>query len=310
MRKKRNEWEDKIDSGGLKMAIPGNKEWKKVDGYDYDKLIYEKRYFENGGVARITFNNPKKLNAFTGNMIRNMYECVHDLNLDPSIGVVILTGAGDKAFCSGGDVESEAEGEFEDILFIQCNNVILACRKPMIAVVKGWCVGGGNHMAYCCDFTIAADNARFAQNGPRVGSPATGWYVQYAARVVGVKKARELWMLCRRYDAQQALAMGLVNTVVPLEKIDAEVDKWCNEILEKSPTCIQLLKATFDDEFSGRRFDESMDLQKRMFPRFQNSEEQKEAQKAFMEKRKPNFLPFIEIEYKEYEKNKIRIRVK
>jgi len=292
------------------MAIPRNKEWKKVDGYDYEKLIYEKRYLENGGVARITMNNPKKLNAFTGDMIRNMYECVNDINLDPSIGVVILTGAGDKAFCSGGDVESESEGEFEDILFIQCNNVILACKKPIIAAVKGWCIGGGNHMAYCCDFTISADNARFGQNGPRVGSPATGWYVQYATKVVGAKKARELWMLCRRYDAQQALAMGLVNTVVPLEKIDEEVDKWCNEILEKSPTCIQLLKANFDDEFSYRRFDQSMDLQKRMFPKFQNSEEQKEAQKAFLEKRKPNFLQFMTKEYEEYEKNRKKIRVK
>ena len=245
-----------------------------------------------------------------GELFAYMYECVHDINLDPSIGVVVLTGVGDKAFCSGGDVESESEGEFEDILFLQCNNVILACRKPIIAVVKGWCVGGGNHMAYCCDFTIAADNARFAQNGPRVGSPATGWFIQYATRVVGAKRARELWMLCRRYDAAQALAMGLVNTVVPLDKIDEEVDKWCNEILEKSPTCIQLLKATFDDEFSYRRFDESMDLQKRMFPKFQNSEEQKEAQKAFMEKRRPNFLPFMEKEYEEYEKRKQKIRVK
>lgn len=292
------------------MAIPGNKEWEKVEGFDFDGLIYEKKYLEAGGVARMMINNPKKLNAFTGKTIRHMYECVYNINLDPSIGVVILTGVGDKAFCSGGDVESESEGEFEDIIFLQCNNVILACKKPIIAVVKGWCIGGGNHMAYCCDLTIAADNARFGQNGPRVGSPATGWFVQYAARVVGAKKAREMWMLCRRYSAQEALEMGLVNTVVPLDKIDEEVDKWCTEILEKSPTCIQLLKATFDDEFNYRRFDESMDLQKRMFPEFQNSEEQIEAQRAFLEKRKPNFLQFIEKEFGEYEKKRRRIRVK
>lgn len=292
------------------MPIPLNKEWKKVDGFDYDDLIYEKKYLENGGVARMMINNPKKLNAFTGKTIRHMYECVFDINQDPSIGVVILTGVGDKAFCSGGDVESEAEGEFEDILFIQCNNVLITCKKPIIAVVKGWCVGGGNHMAYCCDLTIAADNARFAQNGPRVGSPACGWYVQYLTRVVGAKKARELWLLCRRYDAQQALAMGLVNTVVPLDKVDEEADKWCNEILEKSPTCIQILKANFDDEFSYRRFDESMDLQKRMFPKFQNSQEQQEAQKAFMEKRKPNFLKFLEKDYDEYLKTRKKITVK
>ncbi|MFZ3047862.1 MAG: enoyl-CoA hydratase-related protein, partial [Desulfatirhabdiaceae bacterium] len=222
----------------------------------------------------------------------------------------ILTGAGDKAFCTGGDVELESEGEFEDILFLQCNNVILASRKPIIAVVKGWSVGGGNHMAYCCDLTIAADNAKFAQGGPKVGSPATGWLVQYSMRVMGAKKAREMWMLCRRYNAQQALEMGLVNTVVPLDKIDAEVDKWCEEILEKSPTCIQLLKATFDDEFNFRRFDESMELQKRMFPKFQNSEEQKEAQRAFLEKRKPNFLKFMEMDYKEYVENRKKINIK
>jgi dihydroxynaphthoic acid synthetase len=292
------------------MAIPGNREWRKVDGYDYEDLVYEKKYLEEGGVARLTINRPQKLNAFTGKTIRHMYECINDINADPSIGVVILTGAGDKAFCTGGDVEAEAEGEFEDILFLQCNNVILASRKPIIAVVKGWAVGGGNHMAYCCDFTIAAENARFAQAGPRVGSPATGWFVQYATRVVGVKKARELWMLCRRYDAQQALAMGLVNVVVPLDKIDEEVDNWCREILEKSPTCIQLLKATFDDEFNYRRFDESMDLQKRMFPKFQNSDEQKEAQRAFFEKRKPNFLSFMEKDYDEYMKNSRRTTVK
>jgi dihydroxynaphthoic acid synthetase len=292
------------------MSIPWNKGWQKVEGYDYDDLIYEKKYLQSGGVAKMMINRPEKLNAFTGKTIRHMHECVNDINMDPSIGVVILTGAGDKAFCTGGDVESESEGEFEDIIFLQCNNVILACKKPIVAVVKGWAVGGGNHMAYCCDLTIAADNARFAQGGPRVGSPATGWFVQYAERVIGAKRARELWMLCRRYDAQQALAMGLVNAVVPLDKIDEEVDKWCEEILEKSPTCIQLLKATFDDEFSYRRFDESMDLQKRMFPKFQNSEEQKEAQSAFFEKRKPNFLRFLEKDYDEYVKNRKKISVK
>jgi dihydroxynaphthoic acid synthetase len=294
----------------MKMGIPTNREWRKVEGFDFDDLIYEKKYLDAGGVARMSVNRPQKLNAFTGKTIRHIWECIYDINQDPSVGVAILTGVGDKAFGSGGDVESEAEGEFEDILFLQCNNALIACRKPIIAVVKGWCIGGSNHMAYCCDFTIAADNAKFGQNGPRVGSSATGWYVQYATRVVGVKKAREMWMLCRRYDAQQALAMGLVNTVVPLDKIDEEVDKWCNEILEKSPTCIQLLKATFDDEFSSRRFDESMDLQKRMFPKFQNSEEQKEAQKAFLQKRKPNFIPFIEKEYEEYAEKKEKIRVK
>lgn len=292
------------------MPIPFNKSWKVVEGYEYEDLIYEKRYLDSGGVARMTMNRPQKFNAFTGTLIRHMYECVEDINKDPSIGVVILTGAGDKAFCTGGDVENESEGEFEDIIFLQCNNVLLASRKPIIAVVKGWAVGGGNHMAYCCDLTIAADNAKFAQGGPKVGSPATGWFVQYAVEVIGAKRAREMWMLCRKYNAQQALAMGLVNAVVPLDQLDAEVDQWCEEILQKSPTCIQLLKATFDDQFTHRRYDESMDLQKRMFPNFQNSAEQKEAQLSFFEKRSPNFLQFMEADYEAYLEKRKKINVK
>ncbi|MFC1859472.1 enoyl-CoA hydratase-related protein [Thermodesulfobacteriota bacterium] len=287
------------------MGIPNYKEWMKVEGYDYDDLIYEKKYLETGGIARMTINRPERLNAFTGDTIRHLWECVFDINADPSVGVVILTGAGDKAFCSGGDVGEEAEGAFEDTIFITCNKVITACTKPIIAVVKGWAVGAGNHIAYCCDFTIAADNARFAQNGPRVGSPASGWPIQYAIRVLGAKKAREMWMLCRRYSAQEALTMGLANSVVPLDKLDEEVDQWCAEILEKSPTCIQILKATFDDELNSLRGEEPGALQRRMFPRFMGSDEQQEAQNAFFEKRTADFLRFREVEYEEY----LRIQV-
>jgi len=292
------------------MVIPTHREWKEVEGYDFHDVLYEKRYLDTGGVARMTINRPERLNAFTGATIRHLWECVFDVNADPSIGVAILTGAGEKAFCTGGDVGSEAEGEFEDPIFINCNKLIIACRKPIIAMVKGWCVGGGNHLAYCCDFTIAADNARFAQNGPRVGSPASGWPIQYAIRVMGVKKAREMWMLCRRYSAKEALEMGLVNTVVPLDKIDEEVDRWCSEILEMSPTCVQMLKTTFDDEFNSLRFDEPGMLQRKMFPHFMNSDEQKEAQRAFFEKRKPNFMQFREKEYEEYLKKRTRVRIK
>jgi len=292
------------------MAIPDYTDWKKVEGYDYEDLIYEKKYMQGGGVAKMTINRPKQMNAFTGATIRHMWECVFDINKDPSIGIVILTGMGDKAFCTGGDVGAEAEGEFDDQIFFNCNKLITACKKPILAVVKGWCVGGGNHMAYCCDFTIAADNARFAQNGPKVGSPATGWPIQYAIRVLGAKKAREMWMLCRRYDAQQALDMGLINTVVPLEKIDEEVDQWCLELLEKSPTCIELLKATFDNEFKMMRFDEAGNTQKDMFPEFMNSLEQKEAQNAFFKKEKPNFKQYREDDYEDYVKTRQKITMK
>ncbi|MCD6560174.1 MAG: enoyl-CoA hydratase/isomerase family protein [Deltaproteobacteria bacterium] len=292
------------------MAIPTYTEWKQVENYDYDDVIYEKKYTDLGGIARMTINRPKTLNAFTGDTMRHLWECVYDINADPSIGVVLLTGAGDKAFCTGGDVGSEAAGEFEDAIFMQCNNLIVQCRKPIIAVVKGWCVGGGNHMAYCCDFTIAADNARFAQNGPRVGSPASGWPIQYAIRVVGAKKAREMWMLCRRYSAQEALEMGLVNSVVPLDKIDEEVDQWCSEILDKSPTCIEILKRSFDMEFNYMRYDEAGYLEKIIAPTFTNSEEQNEAQNAFFEKRKPDFLKFREGAYEQYIKNRIKTTMK
>ena len=270
------------------MAVPVHEEWRKVEGYDFDDLIYEKKYLKTGGVARMTINRPAKLNSFTGATIRHMWECIFDINSDPSIGVAIMTGAGDKAFCTGGDVEAEAEGEFEDTVFLNCNKMIVACRKPIIAVVKGWSVGGGNHMAYCCDFTIAADNARFAQNGPRVGSPACGWPIQYAVRVVGAKKAREMWMLCRRYSAQEAQEMGLVNSVVPLDKIDEEVDKWCEEILSLSPGCLEILKASFDmdiDYMSGSYGQ----MSRVMYPDWFDSKECKEGPKAFMEKRKPDF---------------------
>ncbi|HBN26159.1 MAG TPA: 1,4-dihydroxy-6-naphthoate synthase [Desulfobacteraceae bacterium] len=292
------------------MAIPNYKEWKEVEGYEYDDVIYEKKYIGAGGVAKISINRPKAMNSFTGTTIRHIWECIYDINADPSIGVVILTGTGEKAFCTGGDVGAEAEGEFEDKIFFQCNDFITACKKPIIAVVKGWCVGGGNHLAYCCDFTIAADNARFAQNGPKVGSPATGWPIQYAIRVLGAKKAREMWMLCRRYSADEALKMGLVNSVVPLDKIDEEVDNWCIDILAKSPTCIQMLKASFDQEFNNMRYDNAGDLQKTMFPAFMNSDEQKEAQSAFFEKRDPDFTKFGEGNYETYLKTRTKLNMK
>jgi 1,4-dihydroxy-2-naphthoyl-CoA synthase len=177
---------------------------------------------------------------------------------------------------------------FEGVRYPGIDEFVRRSRKPIIAAVKGYAIGGGHHIAYNCDFTIAADNAIFGQVGPRIGSPADGWIVSNLNRVVGTKKAREIWMLCRQYTAQEALAMGLVNTVVPLEKFDEEVDRWCEEVLGKSPTCIQVLKACFDSDIdyldgSSRRFSN------RMAPEFLGSEEHKEATEANRERRKPNF---------------------
>lgn len=266
-------------------------EWKRANGFDFPDIMYEKKYLlTGGGVARITFNKPEKLNPFTIETWEEVHQCIQDANKDHSIGVIVITGAGDRAFCTGADssVETSPEAMDEALEATLIDDYVRRSRKPLIAAVKGYAIGGGNHLAYCCDFTIAADNAIFAQVGPRIGSPANGYVVTYLARVVGAKRAREIWMLCRQYTAQQALEMGLVNTVVPLDKFDEEVDRWCEEILEKSPTIIALIKASFDNDTDymdgsyGR-------LLRQMAPEFVGSEEHKEAMQANIERRKPNF---------------------
>ena len=272
--------------------------WKVVEGFDFKDIIYEKKHVKEtgGGVSRVTINRPDKMNAFTQQTSREMVVSFDEASRDPMIGVVVLQGAGDKAFSSGGDVSWEASPGF-GLHFRNPQGGGLkhrSCTKPIIAAVRGYCIAGGNHLAYMCDLTLAADNAIFGQNGPRIGSPADGFYVAYLTHVVGAKKAREIWMLCRRYSAQQALEMGLVNAVVPLAKLDEEVDKWCEEILALNPDCIEILKATFDAEVgllegivgSNARWSVLM------HPDFFEGPGVKEAQKAFFEKRKPNFWQF------------------
>ncbi|MBS0610105.1 MAG: hypothetical protein JSS19_12235, partial [Proteobacteria bacterium] len=174
------------------------------------------------------------------------------------------------------------------------NRLIRLSRKPVIAQVQGYCIAGHNHMAYCCDFTIAADNAVFGQAGPKVSSPADGFFVPYLTKVIGAKKAREMWMLCRKYKAEQALDMGLVNTVVPLDELEAEVDRWCVELLEKSPGCLEVLKAAFDQEMEGYR--ESCVTSAAMYPDWFDMPEGKEGGAAFLAKRKPGFWALRERE--------------
>ncbi|MDP3766481.1 MAG: enoyl-CoA hydratase-related protein, partial [Dehalococcoidia bacterium] len=167
------------------------------------------------------------------------------------------------------------------------NRLIRTSRKPIIAQVQGYCIGGSNHLAYCCDFTIAADNAIFGQAGPRVSSPADGFFVPYLTRVVGAKKAREMWMLCRRYTALEAERMGLVNKVVPLERLEGEVEQWCEELLRLSPGCLEVLKATFDQEMDG--YSEMGVISSQLYPDWFDSPEGKEGGAAFTEKRTPRF---------------------
>lgn len=265
--------------------------WETVkgEGLDFAEVIYEKKYHTEyeGGIARIAVNRPSKYNAFTNQTMDEMFKAFYDASNDPIVGVVVLTGVGDH-FGTGGDVEWEAWGLREQFWWrYPANRLVRLCRKPVIAQVQGYCIGGSHHLAYCCDFTLAAETAIFGQNGPRVSSPADGYIMPYLVHVVGAKKAREIWMLCRRYTAQEALDMGLVNRVVPPDKLESEVDKWAEEILSLSPGCVEILKASFDTMLDslpqlGTQYNT-------LYPNYFDTPEGREGSQAFMEKRKPAF---------------------
>jgi dihydroxynaphthoic acid synthetase len=254
------------------------------------------------GVRTITINRPDKLNAFTPHTVREMARAFYDAGRDGSVGVIVLTGAGERAFSAGGDVSVENEDTFtggghpSDAFDEQMKNLyreIRDCLKPVIARVDGYAIGGGHHLHYICDFTVASDRSIFGQNGPRVASPAEGWLVAHLWTVVGMKRAKEIWMLCRRYSAAQALDWGLVNAVVPAEQLDDEVRKWAEDMLALSPTVLKLLKRSFDDSLAPMReqFDRYR-MQELINPGFYDSGEQKEGASAFMEKRKPDFSAY------------------
>ncbi len=266
-------------------------DWEKVrgEGLDFTDIVYEKKFHTElgGGVARVLVNRPETYNAFTAHTLDEMFRAFYDASHDPLIGVAVLSGTGDH-FGTGGDVVWEQWGLREQFYWRPMpNRLIRMCRKPVIAMVKGYCIGGSHHLAYCCDFTIAADNAIFGQNGPRISSPADGYIMPYLVRVVGAKKAREIWMLCRRYTASEALAMGLVNKVVPLERLEEEVDKWCEELLSVSPRCLEILKAAFDWELDTMpQIGAQMNW---LYPDFFDIPEGREGGTAFLEKRRPRF---------------------
>ncbi len=257
---------------------------------DYQDILYE----VDRAVAFVTINRPEVYNAFRGQTCDELIDAIQRAGWDKSIGVIVLAGAGEKAFCTGGDQKAH-EGQYDGRGTIglpveELHSVIRNVPKPIIAKVQGFAIGGGNVLAAICDLTIAADTAVFGQVGPKVGSVDPGFGTAYLARIVGEKKAREIWYLCRRYPAAEALAMGLVNAVVPRAELDAEVRRWCDEILEKSPTALAIAKQSFNSDTDNIRGIAAQGMQ--TLSLFYRTEESKEGVQAFNEKRKPDFRRF------------------
>ena len=254
------------------------------------------RYETFEAIAKITINRPEVRNAFRPLTVVEMRQALQIARDDASIGVIILTGEGKDAFCSGGDQRVRGEAGYKDDKGIARLNVldfqreIRTCPKPIIAMVAGYAIGGGHVLHVMCDLTIAADNARFGQTGPKVGSFDGGYGSSYLARMVGQKKAREIWFLCRQYTAQQALDMGMVNTVVPYEDLEKETVQWCREILVHSPLAIRCLKAGLNADCDGQAGLQELAGNATLL--YYMTEEGKEGKNAFLEKRKPDFGQF------------------
>ncbi len=268
-------------------------QWQTPAGADYSDILYQ----QAEGIAKITINRPEVRNAFRPETVQQLSQAFSRAHLDPDIGAIILTGAGDLAFCSGGDQRVRGEdGGYKDQAGTQHLNVLDLQRqirtlpKPVVAMVAGYAIGGGHVLHLVCDLSIAADNARFGQTGPRVGSFDAGLGAGLLARSVGLKKAKEIWFLCRQYDARQALEMGLVNTVVPLAELERETVQWCREMLRLSPTALRVLKAGFNADTDGLAG--IQELAGNATALFYMSAEGQEGRDAFLEKRSPEFGKF------------------
>ena len=267
--------------------------WQSVPDFSFDDILYE----HHDGIAKITINRPEVRNAFRPETVEELIQAFRHAHLDPAVGVIILTGAGDKAFCSGGDQKVRGDaGGYKDAHGTQHLNVLELQRqirtlpKPVVAMVAGYAIGGGHVLHLLCDLTIAAENARFGQTGPRVGSFDAGLGAGILARAVGMKKAKEIWFLCRQYDAAQALEMGLVNTVVPLERLEDESVAWCREMLQLSPTALRILKAAFNADTDGMAG--IQELAGNATALFYMTDEGQEGRNAFLEKRLPDFSKY------------------
>jgi len=265
-------------------------DWQRVG--DYEDVIYETA----AGIAKITINRPEVRNAFRPQTIDDLQAAFRLAQADGAVGVVILTGAGTQAFCAGGDQKVRGDGGYVDAGGVPRLNVLELQRqirtlpKVVIAMVAGYAIGGGHVLHVVCDLTIAADNAVFGQTGPKVGSFDAGYGATMLARIVGHKKAREIWYLCRQYGAEEALAMGLVNAVVPLAQLEAETVAWAREILAKSPTALRLLKASFNADTDGLAGLQQLAGDATLL--YYLTEEAKEGRDAFLEKRPPDFDKF------------------
>ncbi|MGD1939302.1 MAG: 1,4-dihydroxy-2-naphthoyl-CoA synthase [Cyanophyceae cyanobacterium] len=264
---------------------------------DYEDILYSK----GAGIAKIAINRPHKRNAFRPKTVVELYDAFCDAREDPEIGVIFLMGVGPHtdgkyAFCAGGDqsVRGKAgyvdEGGVPRLNVLDLQRLIRSIPKVTIALVAGYAIGGGHVLHLLCDLTIAADNAIFGQTGPKVGSFDGGFGASYMARVVGQKKAREIWFLCRQYDAQQALEMGLVNTVVPVEELEAEGIRWAQEILTKSPIAIRCLKSAFNADCDGQAGIQELAGNATML--YYMTEEGSEGKQAFLDKRSPDFKQY------------------
>jgi len=272
--------------------MPSDLQWQTPAGVDFQDILYQ----QAEGIAKITINRPEVRNAFRPETVEELSLAFRRAHLDPTIGVVILTGAGELAFCAGGDQRVRGDGGYRDAQGVEHLNVLELQRqirtlpKPVVAMVAGYAIGGGHVLHLLCDLTIAAENARFGQTGPRVGSFDAGYGAGIMARTVGLKKAKEIWFLCRQYDAREALEMGLVNKVVPLAELEAETLAWCREMLRLSPTALRVLKAAFNADSDGLAG--IQELAGNATALFYQSAEAQEGRDAFLEKRPPAFDRF------------------
>ena len=265
------------------------REWKKIEGFDFQEILFE----EYNHIAKITINRERYRNAFTPLTTWEMSQAFNYCRDCLDIRVVLLTGAGDKAFCSGGDMHVKGHGGYIDgqgvprlsVLDVQMQ--IRRLPKPVIAMVNGYAIGGGHVLHVVCDLTICSENAIFGQTGPKVGSFDAGFGSSYLARIVGQKKAREIWFLCRQYNAEEALQMGLVNKVVPLEQLEDECVEWAETMMERSPLALRMMKAGLNAELDGQAGIQELAGDATML--YYCLDEAQEGGKAFLEKRKPDF---------------------